>query len=86
MLDGTCGFAQHPRVLEPALLTEHCDESIGVTVPESVVVLEPRDLLHVFEVTCVGVEQPHPMVNWLTVLLLDGGEVRLGALHFLGHG
>jgi hypothetical protein len=71
MLDDTCEFAQPPSVLEPALLAEYRDERVGVTVPESVVVLEPRNLIHVLEVSRVSVEQSHPVFDRLAVLVFD---------------
>ena len=46
--------------------------------------LEECHLLHVFGIADT-LEQLHPMLNGLAVLLLDGREVRLRSLHLFRH-
>lgn len=71
--------------LQSAFLSEHRDESVGVTVPDLVIFFEPRDLAHVRRVEHIGLQQSHPIIDRVAVLLFDRREVTLRSLDFLGH-
>ena len=60
-------------------------DGIGVPVAHAVLGLEPSDHFHVFHALARW-EQVQPMRDRLTVLFLNGREVRSGAFGFFGGG
>ena len=60
-------------------------DGIGVPVAHAVLGLEPGDHFHVFHALARW-EQVQPMRDRLTVLFLNGREVRSGAFGFFGGG
>jgi len=71
--------------LQTAFLSEHRDESVGMSVPDLVILFEPRDLIHVRRIEHIGLQQTHPVLDRMAVLLFNRREIACGSLDFLGH-
>ena len=61
------------------------DESVCVTVPDLVIFFEPRDLIHVRRIEHIGLQQTHPVLDRMAVLLFNRREIALRPLNFFSN-
>lgn len=77
-------FSVKTIFLKPANLADHRDESVRVSVVDLESFFEPRDLVHVRRIENLGLEQSHPIVGRVAILLFDRREIALRSVDFLG--